>query len=375
MKKYLPSLNGLRAISIFIVAFNHLRDNHFLSDNIFLKYLGIFLFNGALGVGIFFIISGFLITTLLIEEQNAYGSISLRNFYIRRVIRIFPAYYFLLLVCFFFQKINYLESSGLSWATVITFTKQFYRKGPPELGPLWSLSVEEFFYLLWPYIFIRFKDKLLPLVSLLIAAIALNRLILTNLPQYNFSKTIFTVGDALLIGCVAAIKFDEISSFVKQRPAIIYVLFFALLSFIYLDNFIFVNAYKEGNIKMLSPSLIWRALSALSSSLLGNTGLLTNICVVLIIIYSIVSRGLWFKVLNLPIMNHIGKLSYSIYLYFAFFTSDRPNLHTAPLLILLLCTYVVAVISYNLIEKPFFKFRKYFSGHLSKSYQEPAISS
>jgi len=262
---------------------------------------------------------------------------------------------------------DYLESSSLSWATVLTFTKQFYRKGPPELGPLWSLSVEEFFYLLWPYVFIKLKDKLVPLVSVLIVAVAFNRLILTNLPQYNFSKTIFTVGDALLIGCVAAIRFNEIAYFVKKSPGIIYVLLISLLLFIYVDNFIFINAYKQGNIKILSPSLALRILSALSNSLIGNTGLLTNIVIVLIIVYSIVSRGLWFKFLNLPIMNHIGKLSYSIYLYFAFFTSDRPNLHNASLVVLLLCTYLVAVVSYNLIEKPFFRFRKYFSAPSSSS--------
>lgn len=363
MKKYLPSLNGLRAISILMVIANHFRDEHFLSNNKLLKYIGIFAFDGSLAVGIFFIISGFLITTLLIEEQEIYGIISLKNFYVRRIIRIFPAYYLFLIVCFICEQVGYFKVPSLDWVTALTFTKQFYRKGPIELSVLWSLSVEEFFYLAWPFIFIRFKHNALTVAIILMVTTAVIRGVLTNLPAYNLSKTIFTVSDALLIGCIIAIKYDEITALISKYQKIIYLFFLFLVSSVYFYNFVFTLVYDKSSIGD-APSLSLRILNALSYSLLGSIGLLTNISIGLLIVYSIVSRGKWFDFLNTSIMNHIGKLSYSIYLFYGFFTTDRPVLHQIPILILIAGIYISASISYNLVEKPFFRFRKYFSNPL-----------
>jgi len=97
-KNHIPSLNGLRAISILMVVASHLYRHNFLPDNVLVRSIRLWFFNGALGVNVFFIISGFLITGLLIGEKENYGKISLKKFYLRRTIRIFPAYYFLLIV-------------------------------------------------------------------------------------------------------------------------------------------------------------------------------------------------------------------------------------------------------------------------------------
>src|SRR5882757_5612901 len=88
---YFPSLDGFRALSVILVVTHHLA----LQVNSPVYY---FFINGPLGVDIFFVISGFLITTLLLKEKIATGSISLRKFYARRVLRIFPAAYSYLIV-------------------------------------------------------------------------------------------------------------------------------------------------------------------------------------------------------------------------------------------------------------------------------------
>lgn len=85
---YVPALDGLRAIAVMLVLFTHA--NFFLGSN------------GFLGVDMFFVISGFLITTLLLEENNKKNKISLKAFYLRRTLRLFPALYFLCILVFFY---------------------------------------------------------------------------------------------------------------------------------------------------------------------------------------------------------------------------------------------------------------------------------
>ena len=158
--KHIPSLNGLRALSILLVIFSHLYNHHYFNDgDILIKYVPLWLFNGALGVNIFFIISGFLITTLLKHELEAYGKISLKAFYMRRIIRIFPAYYFLLLVYFILQYFEVVYFDSENWLSSLTYTKQFFPSGDNESAHLWSLSSEEIFYLVWPLAFIMIKKK------------------------------------------------------------------------------------------------------------------------------------------------------------------------------------------------------------------------
>jgi peptidoglycan/LPS O-acetylase OafA/YrhL len=99
-----PSLNGLRAISIILVLFHHLGIN----NNIFQRFsevdwldnVLILLQDGHLGVNIFFVISGFLITSIMMNEEKNTNTISLKNFYLKRAFRILPAFYFLLIVYF-----------------------------------------------------------------------------------------------------------------------------------------------------------------------------------------------------------------------------------------------------------------------------------
>ena len=136
------SLDGLRAFAVLIVFAGHVR--------------GTPLPGGFIGVDVFFVLSGFLITGLLMREHARYGSISLRAFFQRRILRLYPA---LLLLCVVVLPMTAVSPDfgvrstalGLASALVYCFNivGQLHRSAPSMVGNLWSLSVEEQYYLLW----------------------------------------------------------------------------------------------------------------------------------------------------------------------------------------------------------------------------------
>lgn len=151
---YIPGLDGLRAIAVLaVLAF------HFFPDHSLLP-------GGFLGVEVFFVISGYLITSLLIAERKRRGKISLRGFWMRRIRRLFAAMYATLLSVGLFVAVFYNEELGrlrgplFSSALYVTNWQQIFghvRYGDESqrspLGHLWSLAVEEQFYFIWPLIF------------------------------------------------------------------------------------------------------------------------------------------------------------------------------------------------------------------------------
>jgi peptidoglycan/LPS O-acetylase OafA/YrhL len=147
----IPSLDGLRGISIWAVIIAHSAD-HFLFSRVHSHHIRTVLSNGAnLGVTIFFVISGFLITSLLLAERTRTSRIDIRRFYKKRAIRIVPAFVLftgtILLLC---------NVSPRQVVYALTFTTSFFFwQAFKPLQHLWSLSVEEQFYLAWPLIFAR----------------------------------------------------------------------------------------------------------------------------------------------------------------------------------------------------------------------------
>lgn len=146
-RRFFASLNGVRCVSILAVLWHHSPHSAYTP-----------LTRGFLGVDLFFVLSGFLITTLLLREREVTGAISLRAFYMRRVLRIFPLYYATLLG---------LIALVLVWQPSAEFTTGFFRAvpwyatytsnwGPKEdfFAHAWSLAVEEQFYLVWPPILV-----------------------------------------------------------------------------------------------------------------------------------------------------------------------------------------------------------------------------
>ncbi len=321
-----------------------------------MKYIGIFFFNGPLAVNIFFIISGFLITTLLIEERESSGSISLKNFYARRIIRIFPAYYLLILVYFILQCFNYLELKWFTWVEILTFTKQFDKDGITETDHLWSISVEEVFYLLWPFIFIRTKKNAVTVCAILILIITTARVVQFEFPLTKLSKSIFRTGDALLFGCIIALNYESITTWVKKHKKLIWFVAPAAGAAVFIYTYLFYRlANPDSNYALMF------SLERFSYGFFGDIGFITNVLVCFIIIYSINVVGLWYKFLNTGFMNHIGKLSYSIYLWQQLYIAEREYLYKIPVPIVIVLIYLTSLISYKLVEKPFLKLKKKFN--------------
>lgn len=188
--QYFPTLDGLRAISVILVLFFHTGDKLWQP------------LHGYLGVTVFFIISGFLITTLLLREEDRYGRASIWRFYIRRIFRIFPLYYLALgtvsLLVLGFGMGSDPDSYPARLLLLATYNGEF--SGGGTFGHSWSLGIEEKFYLVWPILgFVLaplIRRRLLMSVVLLLGSIAT-----APFASWNY----FAIYTPILAGVVSAL--------------------------------------------------------------------------------------------------------------------------------------------------------------------------
>ncbi|MES2517849.1 MAG: acyltransferase [Bacteroidota bacterium] len=178
---YFPNLNGVRFIAAFSVLIHHTEQIKYLMGlennygNFFIKNMG------KLGVGLFFVLSGFLITYLLLSEKQRRGDISTKDFYIRRILRIWPLYFIIVLLGFFVFPVIPIFNEPLR--DQYYFDADFFKRLPffllflPNIGfvffrspylcaQTWSVGVEEQFYAIWPWI-IKSKNPLKTFFKLL----------------------------------------------------------------------------------------------------------------------------------------------------------------------------------------------------------------
>ncbi len=206
----IPGLDGLRAISISIVIVAHSSWYlpQWLTDNILFRAV---IGSGAHGVAIFFVISGYLITTLLLRELSTTNSISLRRFYLRRSVRIFPAYYVFLSVMAFLWLTHAIPEHLASFIAAATYMWTFY---PAAQGYFiyhaWSLSIEEIFYIVWPLLIgIAYRQRSLSQISLtFILVMPLVRLLFYFIfPTIRGNQLYMLQGwiDTIVVGCLLAI--------------------------------------------------------------------------------------------------------------------------------------------------------------------------
>jgi len=200
----IPSLDGLRAIGLLLVIYTHAQGTVgfpipvYISERYFIGYLAL---------RMFFVLSGFLITSMLLTELDRTGTVNLPRFYFRRTLRIFPAYYVYLLVV--------AEATALGWLALrpgnlfhaFTYTTNYL---PHPAGPVrhtWSLAVEEQFYLLWPAaLAVLGRRRGMWFCGALVAALPLLRVGLFHLAPYRdlVGTTFETIADALATGCLLA---------------------------------------------------------------------------------------------------------------------------------------------------------------------------
>jgi peptidoglycan/LPS O-acetylase OafA/YrhL len=340
---YYPSLDGIRGVAIIMVVLAHLN----LTSNAVYHIL----FNGELGVLIFFVLSGFLITTLCIKEKVVSGDISLRSFYIRRVLRIFPVAYLFLAVLIalnliFKLNIGYINILGAA-LYLMNFSSYFRRYNfAYQTGHFWSLAVEEQFYLIFPIILKKnqnaFLVVLLGIIFLLPLLITLQYFHLFPSGWIFVAFTHYLIKfQAIAVGCLFSILVFKYSAYINIASStrlILNVLAFGLILFVRYDNF-----FSVGNI---------------------FAGLLISFLAGYIIVSNIVpGTDLFYKILNTKFLKTTGVLSYSIYIWQQLFTYNDKRLPafmvTFPTNII--CLVIVSCLSYYFYESFFLRLKSKFS--------------
>ena len=193
----IPSLDGLRAVAILMVCLSHLAQTKGSPIHNFSSF-------GNLGVRIFFVISGMLITRLLLDELHRDGSISLKGFYFRRTLRIFPAMWFYMGVVLLLEAAGVLSLLPKDALHAFTYTVNYDQHRSWYIGHLWSLSVEEQFYLLWPMaIWLGgARVAMRTAIASVILAPLLRLVLILSVPGAPILEWFPTTCDALATGCL-----------------------------------------------------------------------------------------------------------------------------------------------------------------------------
>jgi peptidoglycan/LPS O-acetylase OafA/YrhL len=339
-RRHLSGLDGLRAMAAFLVVFDHAGFSAYAP--------------GGLGVLAFFVLSGFLITWLLIGEDDATRTISLSRFYLRRSFRIFPAFYvyfalILLLMVVRHHPINVPQaiSAGLY---VTNYYQAIFGDPSTGLSHTWSLAVEEQFYLLWPLAFLLLRDnerrfKVLAVVIPLLWLYREALIYVFHVHESYIYEAFDTRADHLLIGCFLAVslrcgRFGRMWQTVCASQVMILATLALLACSVALGHVVPMADYRDSVGFVVEPVLIFVLIGQLIAS---------------------PSHGAVSAPFNWAWMRYLGRLSYSIYLYQQVLTYPiMTRLQARPLLALaatVAITVAVAACSYHFVERPFLRLR------------------
>ncbi len=340
-------LDGLRFIAVFMIFVAHWAQNHFHSA--LLKEIPF-----VHGVTLFFVLSGYLITLSLLKNKGqliAKGKI-LKVFYLRRFLRIFPIYYLLLFILFI---LNYEQTRPLI-AWLATYTTNIYQSIENveigHLNHLWSLAVEEQFYIFWPFIILFVKPKFttFSIIATIVFSILVKAYLFFYIGKW-MATAYFTLSCMYALGLgalLAKIQLDHkiMSKFLRQKKWF----YFALV--IYGLIILFGINSKLPWFKEIFDEFIFAIIAMMGIHIASNNGF-TNI-------------GKW--MLELPFVIHLGQISYGLYLYhllvpslFLFLSNQLGiTVDFKPILFIIyfVITFLLAQLSWVLIEKPLLKMKK-----------------
>ncbi len=355
---YRPELDALRFFAFFSVFLFHGLNNTQSSHLAGIPLLGlaesIFKESCRFGLSLFFFLSSYLITTLLQIEKQKTGTVHLKAFYVRRVLRIWPLYFaYLLLVCLLHNAAPEFSVTPLQIGLMLVFSGNWYFvwHGFPAsvINHLWSISVEEQFYLIFPSAARPASVQLLRQGSLVLGAIAVVvtfLLALHGTPDYGIWANSFVESLFFAAGAYFA-TIQKLTEHSKSKST-------ALVSI----SAGFALWLLAGTICTLTvgPSALYAALTA-GSYLIVAVG-----CA--LILWGFLHVPLAF--LPRPLI-YLGKISYGLYVFheLMMFLSRKLFAHSlhipgAELLVALLFTICVATFSYEFYEKPFLRLKKHF---------------
>jgi len=331
-KARIASLDGVRAVSIALVIFSHVTMPYHLPA---LWRIDL----GKVGVQVFFVISGFIISTMLLEERRSTGSIDVRAFYARRIFRIMPAYYVFLAAMALLIPTGWLMAQYHDLpAAALYYSDYIFPAG--TVGHTWSLAVEEQFYLLWPgaLVLLGTRRSLRRCFLLILAAPAFRIIEETFQIHAHPSQAFECVCDSLAAGCVLAILRESLWARAYYRS----IVTSGYLPFAPLAVILFMAAF---------PNSI--AATSIGISML-------NVVILLLLDrYMRSPSSAVGKFLNSPPVVFVGRISYSLYLWQQPFMFNR---RTIPAAVKIIGAMLCATGSYYFIEKPFLRLRAWLQG-------------
>ena len=376
--KYLPSIDSLRALAVLAVIIYHVDVNY--------------LPGGFLGVDLFFVLSGYLISSLIIKEYRKTGSLNLYNFYIRRARRLLPAVYFMitvgLVVMVLFNEVllrkshldaifGYIYSSN--WWYIfhkLDYFDSFGAQSP--FKHLWSLAIEEQFYMIFPLLFLLVNRKkkskdgtyklnknfLYVVLGLILVSLIAHILLfdINNISRIYFGTD--TRAFSLLVGVVGAILYPMERLHAKVTPQ--QNMLYSVVSLVSIATLITVMIYT----------------SEYNTLLYRGGFLLVAILGLIVIISSGKQHTLMSRLLSFKPVVFIGKISYSLYLWhFPVLVLTTPvseigNPNIFFVILRIVLTFAVAIVSYVFVETPIRKlgFKNYINVIFKKLKKRPRKS-
>ena len=368
---YLPGLNALRFFAAFLVIITHIEllklQLGFSNSWEFLEQFNL----GGLGVYFFFVLSGYLITYLLIHEKEKTGTINIKAFYVRRLLRIWPLYYLITLLAFFIlpnfemMQVPWLEQFYESNFTInlvlflFMFPNLAFALNPAvaHAGQLWSIGVEEQFYLIWPVIFKKTKNllRLLILLFTIVVGIKVLFILLLNSNTISSSESMLALKkfmamskfECMIIGAFGAYWIKS------QSTQILSIICHPLVFGVALISLPLMNYF--------SPEILNDAIHLPYSFMF----------IVIILNVSINKTGL--LLLENKLFNFLGKISYGLYMYHmiivVFVIQMIAKIHgeigVKENILIYFCSVsfsiLVAWLSYEYFEKPFLKLKSKFT--------------
>ncbi|MFA7273199.1 MAG: acyltransferase [Crocinitomicaceae bacterium] len=367
-KEYFHNLDGWRTISFLLVFFYHsfhTENSSILNSETYIFVTKKLFINGNIGVNFFFVLSGFLITYFVIQEKLITGKIQVVNFWTRRILRIWPLYFFCVVFGFLifpFLKIYFgqIPAETAHLLNYITFTSNFdmINNGLPDasiLGVLWSVAIEEQFYLIWPILLILVPSKRFIYLFASLILINIGYRIFNSQDIQLEMHSLSCMGD-LVIGSLSAylvLTKEKFLIFMKNLPKwAIMMFYFGLFSFLFFRT----------------------QISNVSPVLLIFERLILAIFIAVIILEQNYAVHSFFKMKNFKMLSRLGKYTYSMYcLHFVGilitlqltkllkFNTELWQVLIFETLLSMILTIVMAYLSYQYLEKPVLKLKKRFS--------------
>jgi peptidoglycan/LPS O-acetylase OafA/YrhL len=367
IKVYFENLNGIRFIAALLVIVHHIEQfkRKLGINGVFIKAIDMV---GKLGVVLFFVLSGFLITYLLLKEQEVKKRIAVKSFYLRRILRIWPLYFAIVFIAFFIMPFSELfalpglgkdfvwNDLGIKLALFAAFLPNLVLSiygAIPYVSQAWSIGAEEQFYLIWPVLNNKFKNKWILMFCVILVYLFI-RSLLYLLPSANYATILKGFWESAPIHCMAiggmfSLLIYDKNPIVLKLKAIIF------------------NKVLQWSVLLLTIGLIVKAVRfpfiqfEVFSVLFG------------ILIVNFAANNKRIFSLEYSWLNYLGKISYGLYMYhpiaivFTIVMLQRAAKANDLLIypISLLVVIIIASLSYEFFEKRFIKLKGKYSQIIS----------